>query len=188
MSSRTLVAYLRDVLVNSIAGAHACPMSVRVLLYRASGMRIPLGTRISPGVIFRDAELRCGRGTTINYRCLFDNRAPVVLGDRCGIGADVQFITSTHDLADPAVRAGVGSLAPIVVGDGVWIGSRATLLSGVTVGAGAVVAAGAVVVHDVAPHTLVGGVPAKVLRELPGGPGVTPAPFGNTRASCPDDQ
>ena len=60
----------------------------------------------------------------------------------------------------------MGTLAPIVVGDGVWIGSGATLLAGVTVGAGAVVAAGAVVTRDVAPHTVVAGIPARPVREL----------------------
>ena len=52
------------------------------------------------------------------------------------------------------------------IGKGVWLGARCTILPGVTVGDGAVVAAGAVVVRDVAPHTVVGGVPARFLREL----------------------
>jgi acetyltransferase-like isoleucine patch superfamily enzyme len=56
--------------------------------------------------------------------------------------------------------------APITIEDGVWIASRVTLLPGVTVGTGAVVAAGAVVRRDVPPHTLVGGVPSRVLRDL----------------------
>lgn len=55
--------------------------------------------------------------------------------------------------------------APIVIGNHVWIGSRATILKGVTIGDGAIIAAGAVVTKDVPPKTLVGGVPAKVIRE-----------------------
>ena len=57
--------------------------------------------------------------------------------------------------------------APVVVEDDVWIGAKSTILKGVRVGRGAVVAAGSVVVRDVAPFTLVAGVPAKPLRELP---------------------
>lgn len=53
---------------------------------------------------------------------------------------------------------------PITIGNHVWIGSRATILKGVTIGDGAVIAAGAVVVHDVPPHCLVGGVPARIIR------------------------
>jgi acetyltransferase-like isoleucine patch superfamily enzyme len=53
-----------------------------------------------------------------------------------------------------------------VIGDRVWIGANATVLAGVTIGHGAVVAAGAVVTRDVAPDTVVGGVPARVIRNL----------------------
>lgn len=56
--------------------------------------------------------------------------------------------------------------APIVIGDKVWIGANATVLPGVTIGKGAIVAAGAVVHRDVPPFTVVGGVPARILREL----------------------
>ena len=56
--------------------------------------------------------------------------------------------------------------APIHIGRNVWIGANATVLPGVTVGDGAVVAAGAVVTKDVAPNTIVGGVPAKLIKSI----------------------
>ncbi len=63
-------------------------------------------------------------------------------------------------------RAGRSIAAPVVIEPGSWIGARATILGGVTIGEGAVVAAGAVVTRSVPPDTLVGGVPATVIREL----------------------
>ena len=65
----------------------------------------------------------------------------------------------------PAVDGNTRISAPIVIGDHVWIGVNATILKGVRIGSGAVIAAGAVVVRDVAPNSLVGGVPARVLKE-----------------------
>ena len=58
------------------------------------------------------------------------------------------------------------SYAPIHIGKNVWIGANATVLAGVTIGDGAVVAAGAVVRKDVEPNTIVGGVPAKVIKKI----------------------
>jgi maltose O-acetyltransferase len=167
---RTVAAssLLRSALTNAVAGSHLCPPLARIALYRLLGLRLPLGTQIAPGVVFRANNVSFGPGTTVNYRCLFDDRAGVTIGRRCGIGIDVAFITSNHDMSDPQCRAGRGSLTPIVVGDGVWIGSRATVLAGVTIGDGAVIAAGAIVTSDVPAHTLVGGVPARPLRSLDG--------------------
>jgi len=65
-----------------------------------------------------------------------------------------------------ATRRQSMSYAPIHIGKNVWIGANATVLAGVTIGDGAVVAAGAVVTKDVAPNTVVGGVPAKLIKAL----------------------
>jgi acetyltransferase-like isoleucine patch superfamily enzyme len=87
------------------------------------------------------------------------------IGDDVMIGPNVQLISGGHSL-DPDTRRSVCTCAPIRIGRGVWIGAGATILQGVTVGDDAVVAAGAVVTKDVAPRTLVGGVPARPMREL----------------------
>ena len=69
------------------------------------------------------------------------------------------------NMLDPAKRQSM-SYAPIHIGKNVWIGANATVLAGVTIGDGAVVAAGAVVTKDVEPNTIVGGVPAKVIKKI----------------------
>lgn len=60
----------------------------------------------------------------------------------------------------------LGVKGPVKIGDNVWIGDRATILSGVTIGEGAIIAANAVLTHDVPAYTVVGGVPAKVIKFL----------------------
>jgi acetyltransferase-like isoleucine patch superfamily enzyme len=90
----------------------------------------------------------------------------VRVGSGVNIAHDVALLTVDHEIGPPWRRAGWSRHASIVIEDGVWIGSRVTVLPGVCIGTGAVVAAGAVVTSDVPPHTLVGGVPARVLRNL----------------------
>lgn len=157
---------LRAGLINGVLGSHLVPGRLRLLLLRAFGMQVPVRGAVSPGVIFRTTALTMGARSSINYGCIFDNRARVTIGRRVGVGIGVRFITSSHDMDDPDCRAGEGSLRPIVVGDGTWIGSAVTLLGGVTIGPGCVIAAGAVVTKDCQPHGLYAGVPARRLRDL----------------------
>lgn len=86
------------------------------------------------------------------------------LSDNCLVGHNVVFATLNHGFA-PKDRAAMYP-APIVAGKNVWIGSNSTILQGVTIGDNAIVAAGSVVTKDVAPDTIVGGVPARILRTL----------------------
>lgn len=109
-------------------------------------------------------NIHIGRNVFINAGCQFQDHGGVTLGDGTLVGHNVVFATLNH-LLDPARRAEMIP-APIVVGRNVWIGSNATILQGVTIGDGAVVAAGAVVTHDVEPRTIVGGVPARMLRRI----------------------
>lgn len=109
-------------------------------------------------------NIHIGRNVFINAGCHFQDHGGVTLGDGTLVGHNVVFATLNHDL-DPARRAAM-TPAPIVVGRNVWIGSNATILQGVTIGDGAVVAAGAVVTRDVEPNTVVGGVPARLIRRI----------------------
>ena len=80
------------------------------------------------------------------------------------IGHNVVLATLNHE-EDPKKRGNLCP-APIKIADGVWIGSNATILPGVTIGEGAIIAAGAVVTKDVEAMSIVGGVPAKLIRKI----------------------
>jgi maltose O-acetyltransferase len=99
-----------------------------------------------------------GRQSVINQQCCLDGRGGLAIGDNVNISPGVWILTDAHDLHDPLFRE---ILAPVTIGDHVWIGSRAMILPGVTVGEGAVVAAGAVVTRNVERYTVVAGVPAR---------------------------
>jgi maltose O-acetyltransferase len=130
------------------------------------GMNVAWSAVVRPGVYFRDCKVSIGRSASVNAFCRFDNREWVVIGDRVGVGIGVNFITSTHDYSDPSRRAGVGSLAPIKVCDGAWLGSSVTLLAGVIVGPGTVVAAGSVATQDCKADAIYAGAPARPIRDL----------------------
>ena len=110
-----------------------------------------------------------GDDVFINAGCCFDLSASIVIEDRAQLAYQVTLITGAHDIGPHECRAGATAPQPISIGEGAWIGAECTVLPGVTIGAGAVVAAGSVVTKDVAPDTLVGGVPAKPLRGLEAG-------------------
>lgn len=99
--------------------------------------------------------------------------SPISIGSDVMIASHAVLTTATHDYRVSPMNSTTLQTAPIVIEDDVWIGSGAIILQGVTIGRGAVVAAGAVVNCDVAPNSIVGGVPARLIREriLSGGPG-----------------
>lgn len=110
-------------------------------------------------------NLRVGRKVFINHNCTISDIGGVEIGDEVLIAPNVSLLSSGHPV-EPLERTRRVAAAPIVVGRNVWIGAGATVLQGVTIGDDSVVAAGAVVAHDVPPSTIVGGVPARVIRDL----------------------
>ncbi len=105
-----------------------------------------------------------GEGVFINAGCRFQDQGGIYLGDRALIGHNVVIATLNHNM-DPAKRANLLP-APVHIGADAWLGANVTVLPGVSIGAGAVVAAGAVVTKDVEANTVVGGVPARLLKRL----------------------
>lgn len=145
--------------------AYHTPDEVRGLLSELFGYRVPESLRVFPPV-YTDfgRNITVGRDVFINACCHFQDHGGVTIGDGCQIGHNVVFATLNHGLS-PEDRQNTYP-APIVLGRNVWVGSNATILQGVTIGDNAVIAAGAVVTKDVEPATIVGGVPAKVIRRI----------------------
>ncbi len=108
--------------------------------------------------MFHPSHVTIGNATVINRDVLLDGRMGVVIHDNVSISEGVIVLTLEHDLNNPDFE---NRGAPVVIEDYVFIGTRAILLPGVTIGKGSAVAAGAIVTHDVAPYTVVAGVPAK---------------------------
>lgn len=101
-----------------------------------------------------------------NFGCVFLDVTPIRFGDRCLLGPGVHVYTPTHPI-DPDERAtGRERGEPVTVGNDVWIGGHAVVTPGVAIGDGAVVAAGSVVTSDVPDRVVVGGNPARVIREI----------------------
>lgn len=109
-------------------------------------------------------NITVGRRVFINTGCRFQDQGGIVLGDDVLIGHNVVLATLNHD-EHPAMRH-ILHPAPIRIGKNVWIGANATVVPGVTIGDGAIVAAGAVVTRDVPPNTVVGGVPARIIKQI----------------------
>ena len=109
-------------------------------------------------------NITVGKNVFINSGCCFQDQGGIEIGDNVLIGQQVVIATLNHDL-NPKKRASM-TAAPVKIGNDVWIGAHATVLAGVTIGDGAVVAAGAVVTKDVPENTVVGGVPAKIIKHI----------------------
>jgi len=148
-------------------------LRLRPRLYRLAGICIGGGTVIAgrlrltgTGPVTR--RLVVGDNCFLNENITFNLGASVTLADNVSVGMECLFITNTHETGTAEFRAGTVCAQPIRVSRGAWLGARVTVLPDVTIGAGAIIAAGAVVAKDIPPNVLAGGVPAKIIRELPG--------------------
>lgn len=107
-------------------------------------------------------HIRIGKNVFINSGAMFTDLGGITLEDNVLIAPRVNILTVNHP-EKPTERRGL-ILNPVLIKKNAWIGAGATILPGVTVGENAIVAAGAVVSKDVPANTMVGGVPAKVLK------------------------
>ena len=142
------------------------PEEIREIMGRLIGKKVDDSFRMFPP-FYTDfgKNITIGKDVFINSGCHFQDQGGIQIGDGALIGHNVVLATINHDLNPEENRK--NHYAPITIGAHVWIGSNATILPGVTLGDWAVVAAGAVVTQDAPPRTVVGGVPAKVLKVIP---------------------
>lgn len=112
-------------------------------------------TLVGPGDA--PSRLEIGELCGLNFGCYFELDAPITLGDHVAVGHEVMFLTRTHDPSRPERRGEPAGAKPIRIENGSWLGSRCTILPGVTVGAGSVIGASVVVREDVPPNTLLAG-------------------------------
>lgn len=132
---------------------------IRKCYYVLCGLTIGKGSELNMSQYFMHInKIKIANYTHINRGCFLDGRGGITVGSSVSISHQVSLITGGHLMNTKKFE---GIVSPIVIEDYVWIGANATILQGVTIGKGAVVAAGAVVTSDVAPYTVVGGVPAR---------------------------
>lgn len=144
---------------------------LRASLLRFAGLQIGKGTVLGGRVWIGGgrrpaARITIGQDCFVNDGVRFDTTAAITIGDHVAIGHGVTVVTSSHEIGDDRRRSMALTSEPVGIGSASWIGARAMILPGVTIGDGAIVAAGAVVDRSVAPGTLVGGVPALPIRDL----------------------
>jgi acetyltransferase-like isoleucine patch superfamily enzyme len=151
--------YVFNHVVNRIPLAGA-----RMGLYAALGVQFDdvSSAHISLGVdMWLGGRLAMGARSTIGQRCYIDARGGIRIDSDVSIAREVALLTATHI---PDDQNFAGRVLPVHLNQRCWIGLRALVMPGVSIGEGAIVGAGAVVTTDVEPYTIVGGVPAKVLR------------------------
>ncbi len=136
---------------------------VRLLHYRLTGISIGKGSTIHMHATFYTlGKIKIGEDTIVGERATLDARGSIEIGNHVDIASEVMIYTSQHD----SNAEDFGPMyAKVVIKDYVFIGPRAIILPGVTIGTGAIVGAGAVVTKDVPDFSVVGGVPAKTIGE-----------------------
>lgn len=116
----------------------------------------------------KDGEFIVGKGTHIGNNTIIDLSDTVKIGDNVAIGPNCIIYTHDHDYRQNKKIPWEGEVIrkPVIIEDGAWIGAGVIILSGIKIGQGAIIAAGSVITKDVESYTLVGGVPAKRIKEI----------------------
>ncbi len=137
--------------------------ALRVSLLRVFGAAVGAGVVIKPGVHIKYPwHLVVGDNCWLGEECWVDNLTTVRLGANVCVSQGAYLCTGNHDWKDPAFGLIV---APISLGDGAWVGARAVLMPGVTLGAGAIAAAGSVVSKDIPAWEIHAGNPAQFTKQ-----------------------
>lgn len=162
--ARSLWRKLCLFLVNRVFVGTKC-FEIKRRLLNCIGNQIGKQTKIV-GPIEWCTKLKIGENCWIGKNFIVNGNGTVEIGDNCDIAPEVTFLTGGHKIGPSSRRAGSGESYTIIVGNGVWIGARSTLLNNIYIGDGVVIAACSCVSKDVDSDLLVGGIPARVIRVL----------------------
>jgi acetyltransferase-like isoleucine patch superfamily enzyme len=136
---------------------------IRSFFYQLSGIEMGKGSAIHMGArFFQPNNIKIGKGTIIGDHAFLDGRAVLKIGSHVDIASQVMIYNSQHDLSSKTMKA---KEEPVTIGDYCFIGPRAIIMPGVALGKGSVVAGGAVVTKSVPAGVIVGGVPAKKIKD-----------------------
>ena len=141
------------------------PDEIRLIMEKLTGREIDSSFGLFPP-FYTDCgkNIKLGKNVFINSGCRFQDQGGITIDDGALIGHNAVLATLNHN-PDPEKRNNLLP-APIHIGKRVWLGANVTILPGVAIGENSMVAAGAVVSKSVEPNTVVGGVPAKILKKL----------------------
>lgn len=148
--------------INSV---YHTPEELVELMSKLTGKEVDSSFRMYPP-FYADfgRNITFGKNVFLNSGCKFQDQGGIEIGDNCLIGHNAVLATANHAI-DPHENRKL-NYAPIKICNNVWLGANVTVLQGVTIGEWSVVAAGAVVTKDVAPYTIVGGIPAKFIKKV----------------------
>lgn len=187
-ATAAFMAYLLNVLVRKPLLASYCQhMGRRLHLEGAIPMiigdgEIRIGDDVTIGApstwdlaspVLERPVLSIGNRTQINYRSILSVAQRIEIGDDCMIAGEVAIFDNSSHPVDPLKRHSpitASEVAPVVIGNNVWVGMRSIILRGVTIGDNSVVAAGSVVTRPVPANVVVAGNPARVVKALSAAP------------------
>lgn len=139
------------------------PNPLRKVYLRLFGLKVGNGSCIHRHCkFFHVGKFILGDNSVINFGCYLDNRRGITIGSNVGIAHGTKIYTLGHNISSPKFET---KGAPVVIEDNVFIFSNAMVMPGVRIGNGAIVLPGSVVTKDVPPRKIVGGNPAKVIRD-----------------------
>lgn len=154
--------------VNVFLASPLVPRRYVARLFRLAGFDLRGLVVIRPGVFFATSDVVMEDDSGLEPGCRLISHGGIHIGRRTGISYGVLLITQTHEIGGPERRwSHPARTAPIMIGDGVWVGAGAIVLPGVVIGDGCVIAAGAVVGRDCEPNGLYFGNPARRIEDLP---------------------
>lgn len=156
-----IAAFIVQYLVNDIL-PHIPFWNIRKWFLKRIGVKIGKKAFIMKRCyLMAPKKINIGECTDINRGCFLDGRGGISIGNNVSISHEVKIVTGSHDIDSNNFYS---QYFPITIKDYAWLGVGCTILQGVTIGTGAVVCAGAVVTHDVKPYEVVGGIPARHIK------------------------